>query len=540
MTNWRRPIDFKADQELMGLLGDPSTEKRQVELIEDIAQQGEPSSLKSLLTCLNATDQVRMAAMRGIDRVAGEIPASKLPKLSRGLRGFMWSYWEGPPCWNQLEPDALTRFDESPDLVSGFWGVMSLHPSGYVRESALDRLTQDTSGQEIRYLLLRANDWVEPVREKAIQALIARLKPRNGPAFAETLELIGWLRTTGRGDKDAIFDGIEELLTSASCRDILVDKIRNADRETARHALSIAADSRAAARSDALPAALERNDAVLNTRAIEAARRHLPDDELVSMLARHRDDSNRFVRRAVLEAYVERLPNAADEPLEAGTFDENRSVRQFARFHLSDRSRQDFLEEYRAALETGNVERIKGGLRGLADLGEEEDKQRIAALATHQLPSIRRTALRELNAIGPREHLDVFWAALRDREDYIPKTAAKVLGQNIGLVSPERLVQVYEDAERAVVRKACLYVVPRWEMWVRIDVLLQAARVTEEPALLEEIDRQLPRWNVGVAVFPPRSQERSERILAGLDATAGLWDSGRLDAVRDIVSKALS
>ncbi len=179
MTNWRRPIDFKADQELMGLLGDPSTEKRQVELIEGIAQQGEPSSLKSLLTCLNATDQVRMAAMRGIDRVAGEIPASKLPKLSRGLRGFMWGYCEGPPCWNQLEPDALTRFDESPDLVSGFWGVMSLHPSGHVRESALDRLTQDTSGQEIRYLLLRANDWVEPVREKAIQALIARLKPRS-------------------------------------------------------------------------------------------------------------------------------------------------------------------------------------------------------------------------------------------------------------------------------------------------------------------------------------------------------------------------
>lgn len=65
--------------------------------------------------------------------------------------------------WHQLGSGTVWRLAQAAEFDATVLGLLTSHANGFVRATALELLAQHTSGEELPFLSLRANDWVEPV-----------------------------------------------------------------------------------------------------------------------------------------------------------------------------------------------------------------------------------------------------------------------------------------------------------------------------------------------------------------------------------------
>ena len=120
----------------------------------------------------------------------GRTSAGPLPNLVRDVTPVQLSwldeqvrhsssahYWSN--AWHKIAPAAISRLAQTYELDASVIGFLASHANGFVRAAALEVLAQHTSGQEIPFLSLRANDWVDPVAARASELLISRLRPDN-------------------------------------------------------------------------------------------------------------------------------------------------------------------------------------------------------------------------------------------------------------------------------------------------------------------------------------------------------------------------
>lgn len=102
--------------------------------------------------------------------------------------------------WHRVSPRELTWLRRYGDSFVWLVGYASFQPSGYVREEAVRLLSRIDTGDELRFLLIRLNDWVAPVRLAAERAVLERLRPANARAFADSSGLLqrlpGWSRAS--------------------------------------------------------------------------------------------------------------------------------------------------------------------------------------------------------------------------------------------------------------------------------------------------------------------------------------------------------
>lgn len=155
-------------------------------------------------------------------------PVSALPELLRDALGKSWrnraaakSCAELAALYGSLSAGALQRLDRQgrqllPQLrvetLGGAetvlryehgWTIaaaLSAHGNGYLRERATTWLAEERSGHEIPLLLLRLNDWVAPIRERAAEALRTRLHRRWAAGWLTALPLLRRAKRWGRGD----------------------------------------------------------------------------------------------------------------------------------------------------------------------------------------------------------------------------------------------------------------------------------------------------------------------------------------------------
>src|SRR5690606_13058792 len=103
-----------------------------------------------------------------------------------------------------LAPAAIARLAQAHELDASIIGLFASHANGFVRAAAVEVLAQYNCGQEIPFLSLRVNDWVEPVAARASELLVSRLRPDNRHAVLNALPFIVRVLGQHRRDHDAI------------------------------------------------------------------------------------------------------------------------------------------------------------------------------------------------------------------------------------------------------------------------------------------------------------------------------------------------
>ncbi len=319
--------------------GTQLTPEQEAQMIARLADTNDPSDVPTLVGLLYSRERAVAAAAAGaIQTIVDASSPVRLARLDAAVRET--SEWRLP----RLNPLDMLRFAFG---HVGTLGVLSFHRSGYVREPAINTLAKVHDGRELPFLLIRVNDWVEPVREATLRALMPRIRPDYVPHFVRSLSLVYRLIEQRRGEHGRTVEAILAILRRPEARPALREALSGADRDTRRLVFPLLLGTSAYDVADVLNAALASDDTALRLAAARETRARLDGERLLEALARLANDSFMPVRREALYGFAEQAPAAAPERLRAALTDPHVSMREAARFYLRKLGESDFADRYR-------------------------------------------------------------------------------------------------------------------------------------------------------------------------------------------------
>jgi HEAT repeat protein len=434
--------------------------------LSQIAESREVRVVPDLLPLLAVDDSLAPHVARTIADLVRDVSPVELSWLDEQVRHSSYAYnW--PSAWHQLAPGAVSRLAQMAALDTTVIGLLASHANGFVRAAALEVLAQRAGGEELPFLSLRANDWVEPVAARAGELLLSRLRPDNRQAVLKALPFIVRVLGQRRRDHAEIERAIRAVLLSDGGKDALA-RATGFTTPVRRMMYELLTSGGTAVQRYLIHAALNDSDAVVRARAIRSVVTDTGFEHRATILERLlRDDPVPAVRRLILAVLSEYMPERVGGLFPDVLLDRAASVRGLARFvarthHLPIDAR----EVYVRALAGSLPRRLSAAIEGVGETGTQADAGLIAPFLGGNRPRIRRAALRALAKLDPERAVSSAIAALADDASSVRSAAVDILSTNANRVDFEIVSRRIRSLSDAHVRMTLLRVfvdAPKWE-----------------------------------------------------------------------------
>lgn len=361
--------------------------------------------------------------------------------------------------------------------------------SGYHRMSALHALQRLGNAAALPAFIIRANDWVPPLREAAVEAINSLTKPENAAAFALCLPLFHNLRACRRADHGPLLDRVTTFLCRPENAAAVLAGIRDDEPRIARACLRLAMAERLAPAAALVQAALTQRDPM--TRALVAPLlTQLAGDERRAALAAIRHDRSLPLRLAALRLELAESPAAVDLP--AHLFDRYVAVRQLAANRLREQGIDPAPFFVQVLTDGTDARRLRIALWGLGEYGGRDDVASIRRYLDHPVAALRREAL---NALARRDGEGLRAAvldALGDAELPVALQAARIAVHLCLHFDAAELLPLLANPARAGLLLGAQRLSNKWE---RLLMLLQVHATTAADRGLFE--HGLNQWELG-------------------------------------------
>ncbi len=279
---------------------------------------------------ISGREGIARVALAALGRALTGRGAALLPSLDARLREMWWwnehSYSASP--YPPSHPRALADVAAAPPEPH-LLGLASCHCSGYVREAATRRIAE-LGATALPWLLVRAIDWVLPVRVIATRAIGTLLVELSPSALIAALPLVERLRGYSRAEMGPLADRFLAS-TAALPEELLLSTLAEPDARV-RSALVASISALDPPRSF-IERALADADPRVRLRAAAAVRAIAePKDDLIAMLRR---DASPPLRQLGLELAAARDLVGSVGLWRDACFDPARRIRELAQFELS-------------------------------------------------------------------------------------------------------------------------------------------------------------------------------------------------------------
>lgn len=466
------PISAEVNQLVRSLFEERSLldrvrgQDRRLESLAQIAASGEVRVVPHLVPLLAADDFLTPHVAKTIAELVGEITPVQLSWLDEQVRHSSYAYWSRA-AWQGLAPKAVSRLAQAADLDPRVIGLLASHANGFVRAAALEVLAHSVEGQEIPFLSLRANDWVEPVAARAGELLTSRLRPDNRNAVLNALPFIVRVLGQRRRDHIELERALREVLLADGGEEALA-RGPGLAAPVRRMMYELLTSGGTAVQHRLIAAALSDSDAVIRARAIRSVATDADFEDRAAILERLlRNDPVPAVRRLVLAVLSEHMPERIAGVFPAALLDRAASVRRLARFVAS--SHQLALvprEIYVQGLAGSLPEQLGTAIEGVGETGTRADADLLAPFLSGNRPRIRRSALRALIKLDAERAISSAIAALADDASSVRSAAADILSTNANRVDSEIVSRRVRSLADPHARRNLLRVfmdAPKWE-----------------------------------------------------------------------------
>lgn len=324
--------------------------------------------------------------------------------------------------WTYTLTAALyARFAPPPDFHALLQRAYA--PSGFTRMAAVHEFGRLGHAAALPALIVRANDWVDPVRAAAAVAMLELAVPENAAAFAMALPLLYRLRQCQRADHAPLIGAIEDFLCRAENAAVVVAAITDEQARVARACLNLAVARRLAGPACLVRQGLKQRDLAART-AIAPLIAELDDAEREAMLDTALADKSMPLRRAALRLRLAQAPERVD--VLAYLFDRHLSIRLLAAAHRMERGHA-VAPDYAAALDlAGSASLRRIALWGLGEYGSRSDAERIRRCLDDPSAAVRCEALRALARLGEDDLHGIALRGLGDDEPSVRNEASRV------------------------------------------------------------------------------------------------------------------
>lgn len=452
--------------------GNKSREAQTVTLLERIAEQGEPGSVSVIARSLfSASENVRKSACQAIHRLLAPLPPDDLLHLSGDI-GWSWG-WYISDAWDKLQPAEVTSLIADPSCRSTLLGLISFHRNGYVRHEAVRLLTVICDGSELPFLLIRQNDWVEPISSDAREAVRVRLSDENLPAFLRCFPLVIHLLKFSRHDHSSLVHRVIEMLLRPDRDAFLAEVLRSSDRDVRREVCRIALNLDGPHQPRVVDHGLDSTDAVVRYWCACKVRQSLPLEADAEMIRRLQQDRYMPVRREGFSLEAEAHPESSRDVWQRAMLDWNPSIREFARFHLQKVPDFNAAAFYRHRLASNGPSLAT--ISGLGETGDLSDLPTLQGFLTSCFPSWRRAAVRGLSALGKERVVPELVGCLRDASPAVIRETGRRLMPLLNSVPGDVLLKIVHDGESEQAKQTALRLIFEKGKWDSLPWLIRAA-----------------------------------------------------------------
>lgn len=447
----------------------------------EVAQSGEPLAI-AWIAPLALDPRRGLAEVTGdvVAQLRRDIPAHTLAALERAVR-------DQPPIhdaiarWRRIGRDDVAKLAM---LRSGRALVQAamMHPSGYVRAEAIQWVPRVPDGGELELLLLRARDWVEPVRARAQAVLRERVTVHHAVDLVTALPIIDAMSSWVRAAGSSALGHIEQILRSLDSAAALAAGLRAPDRMVRRAVVRRLLAHPVPPRHEMIEAALRDPDLVIR---VSVGQWLIGRDEF----PRYAEALLRSRVAAIRLRAAHRMRAAGMAlPWQALLLDSHAGVRAIAQDAALDAGVEPDAE-YRARIPDAAGARRAHALLGLGETGGPDDAAQIRGSLHDERPAVRRAALLALAALKVDDLDAVVLAALRDPSRAVIEAAR----QRSVSAHPDDLWAVLRDAPTLDGKLAALSLIARLSLWTSLAALLRA-HTLGDAAIRERAQRYLERW----------------------------------------------
>jgi|GEM_PF-1013121 len=426
--------------------------------------------------------------------------------------------------------EALRVPDDSAPWV---FGVLAMHPSGYVREGAVRRLAalRARDGDELPFLLLRANDWIPAVRAAAARAVEERAADaKYTPELVWSLPLLTRLAESTRGEVDAVVSAVRATLEQPAARSALLGGLHSRDRRVRRSAYALLmAGAEGAELRQLVVVGLHSEDQVRRSLAVRAVAR-MDLDSMRAVLPELMSAGNPPARTAGVQIAAKVGPEGEGWIL-AAVSDRNSMVRATARFVLKGRG-ADFAALNRRALEAGGAD-AEGALLGLGDLGRAEDAEVVEPFLAAARPHVRAAAVKTLDRLLRDAAVPAILPLLADESPRVSRAAAKALETRP--VPPAALAAIFTGAHPPHARANALRLLARGSRWEVVPWMVRGA-ADGDPRVAGAARKALESLRATLyRSFQAPAPDQLARLSTELDAAGERIDPATAKWLREVV-----
>jgi HEAT repeat protein len=504
-----------------------------IDLISAIESAKEMAAVPYLvLYILNANGKPQERAVKAVEFLAGEPRGIDLLRLDQSLR---YQNYYGPsaklPNWTTIKPSYLDALNGLPISSCTIIGLLSFHASGYVREAAVRRLAVLTTGDELKYLLIRLNDWVPAVRIAARQAVQARMRPAYARIFAANIGLIERLTHWERVNHAQFINWVLEYLRAPECQADVVALLQSPDAITRRLIYRLLATPGSNQITSLLRQGFEDRDPTIRLWAIREARKHLSWGTLAEMLAVPLKDKSAAVRLQAARAYVEHLDAESAPLLKRFLMDSAASLRSIGRYYLARMEHCDFPAFYRSQLGGSAVKQVSTAIAGLSEVGGATDADLLLPFIQHANAKIATAAVRGLVRLDPERFTSEIMGCLLKGTPSVSREAAKALSLFTHLLDKDLLWTEFQRNPTSITRKRIIQVLfssPKWESLYYLLSTYANEDATIARLAKEGLQRWLHQFNRG---FSRPTKEQLERLLEVIETVSTTLSSSTIQKI---------
>ncbi len=463
-------------------------------LLSKIQDRCEPAVIPDILQFVVFKDEnVSQKAATVIDFLLKCLSVNDIIWFGRYLRqrtAYLSYYGNG---WHNLKPQEIDFYKYYPDCQVSLLILLSLHNNGYIREEAVRRLGLIEDGREIPYILLRLNDWVSQVRVAAYEVITNKINLENASHFIASICMVASLARFKRFDHSCVIDSIHSLLTKREVYGSIKDALRSDDVYTRRELYKIFLKPERLFFDEIVERGTRDSDIIVRFRTIKSLK-SISDLALIKQyLASLEDDPFMPNRREVLSLYLDLFPDVADEKLYNALFDHHPSIRQWARYYLSQRNKTDFPKIYREEIKEPSEKKLVGTISGLGEVGSKDDARLIVGYTAHRMSKVRKLSIRAIVRLDSENHRDLFKTMVNDDSPRVSIEAALALIQCGHQTIFAELWDLFERTEKSHVRKSILMMASRLSKWESVFYFIKAIASPDE-AISMIGDNHLNRW----------------------------------------------
>lgn len=487
----------------------PGSTQEQVTALAKILATDNPDLIPYIVDYLVAENRtVALEASRTVAGLFQKIPLHRFIYFDVLMREGEYRYGGGG--WGDISPKKLSKFssfDAGPYSI--ILAICTFHWNGFIREQATQLLAEVDPELALPLALVRATDWVDQVAAVAKRTSIKLIESRPRQELIQTLPIVSLLKDRTRRENGELLGFVEKQLNGPEMYGHMLQKLRIGNFRIRRATIPFIFNHPNLKFVEAFGLIMRDRDPHNRLLAARKIQTYISQENARRILDVAISDSYAAVRKIGLDFYLKYFPERATERLQDLLLDDNRNIRESARFYLSKNQKRDFAAYYRKAL--NDDYKLQNAIASLGETGVKDDVILLLPWVNHDSVRVARTALLAIDKLAGQDFVGLFLENLENPRAGIARQSAYLLRRYTRSCSRKVLWEKFLSVPTIRMKRRILHLVyglPKW------DAILLLLKAWHEPIseIRELSDKLIKSWVSGfnISFATPHKEQITE------------------------------